>query len=699
MEAHPRNLTRIFHADLRLIVPLFQRPYVWQADEQWLPLWEDVLATRDRVADGGIMPHFLGAVVLEAKNTAHGGLEVREVIDGQQRLTTLQLLIAAVRDSFQARGFGDDRTAKRLNKLVRNDLDLVELADEEFRFWPTNADRVAYRAVMTGQHTTTRYTDKIKGIVGAYTWFMAEIRAHLSAISGAAVVPELTGIAEALLEYLEVVVIDLGKDDNAQIIFETLNARGTPLRASDLIKNLIFRTLQDAERPIEGLYEAYWAPLEAEKWQTEIRQGRLNRARLDAFMGYFLTILLQREVQAHQLFPAVRAHIDRDPDRAEALLRELARYSEVYTELEALNSDIADEAAMLDRMQIVDTTTMTPLLLWLFANTAGVERYRAIAALESYVVRRSLARLTTKNYNRLFLELLRRLGVGAGPAGQVVETYLTEQASDSGMWPTDQEIATSFATLPLYRLLKRERLQRVLLALELHARSNKTESIRTNQKLSVEHLLPQNWDEHWPLSRDIEEAERERTTRLELLHTVGNLTLVTGSLNSALSNSSWVLKRRHLLEHSALTLNRRLPESWSTSAIRVRASQLADLAVDLWKRPAPLGALPLYASPLDRDLRPDRDRSDTAVESPSTAGRSVTGRRDIGKHVEYVYADLPAGQFLTVSEIVRRPSPEYSGKPPSAGAISARLFPSTGRTTLQGVVPDVQGGIRGARKI
>jgi len=259
--------------------------------------------------------------------------------------------------------------------------------------------------------------------------------------------------------------------------------------------------------------------------------------------------------------------------------------------------------------------------------------------------------------------------------------------------------AGDFATLPLYRLLKRERLQRVLLALELHARSNKTESIRTNQKLSVEHLLPQNWDEHWPLSRDIEEADRERTTRLELLHTVGNLTLVTGSLNSALSNSSWVLKRRHLLEHSALTLNRRLPESWSTSAIRVRASELADLAVDLWKRPAPLGALPLYASPLDRDLRPDRDRSDTAVESPSTAGRSVTGRRDIGKHVEYVYADLPARQFLTVSEIARRPSPEYSGKPPSAGAISARLFPSTGRTTLQGVVPDVQGGIRGARKI
>lgn len=94
-------------------------------------------------------------------------------------------------------------------------------------------------------------------------------------------------------------------------------------------------------------------------------------------------------------------------------------------------------------MEIVDTSTMTPLLLWLFANTAGSDRLTALLALESYVVRRSLCRLTTKNYNRLFLELLRRLGSGEGPAGEVITNYLDEQASDSGMWPTDAEVERS----------------------------------------------------------------------------------------------------------------------------------------------------------------------------------------------------------------------------------------------------------------
>ncbi len=699
MEAHPRNLARVFHADLRLVVPLFQRPYVWRAETQWLPLWEDVLTTRDRVAAGDEVPHFLGAVVLEARSTAHGGLEVREVIDGQQRLSTLQLLIAAIRDTFVSRGVGDDRTAKRLTKLLSNDPDLVEVADERFRLWPTNADRAGYRAVMTGQHKATQYSDKLQGIVGAYAWFRAEVDALLGDQPPEVTVAELTSIGEVLLEHLEVVVIDLGKDDNAQVIFETLNARGTPLRASDLIKNLVFRTLQTAGRRVEELYEAYWAPLETPAWQVEVRQGRLNRPRLDAFMGYFLTVLLQREVQAHQLFPSARAYIGGDPDRAEGLLRELARYAEVYAALEGSRFTDAGERACLHRMQIVDTTTLTPLLLWLFANTGGAERAQAVQALESYVVRRTLARLTTKNYNRLFLELLRRLGVGAGPAGQVTTAYLAEQGSDSGVWPTDEELERSFATLPLYRLLKRERLQRALLALEVHAQTAKTESILASRKLSVEHLLPQQWEAHWALPSHPEDEERERQTRSALVHTIGNLTLVTDSLNASMSNASWPVKRRHLLEHSALTLNRGLPEHWDGDAIIARSRHLAALAVSLWRRPAPAETDSLLASPAERDLRPDRDRNQSATPAARTTSSGPKTRRDIAKHVEHVFTDLPPGEFLTVAEIARRPSPEYDDGPPSSGAIAARLFPASGTSTLSMVVAEVRGGVRGARKV
>lgn len=412
MEAHPRTLKTVFRSDVRLTVPLFQRPYVWNAGTQWQPLWEDVLATRDRASAGDGIPHFLGAIVLEYKTGAHGSLEVREVIDGQQRLTTLQLLIAAVRDTYRER-FPAAVIVKRLTKLLENDPDLIDLPEQRHKLWPTNRDRKAYLAVMTGEYRASNYSPALPRIAAAYTWFRETLAANLANASPEETEALLMGFAEVLFEHLEVVVIDLGPNDNAQIIFETLNARGTALRASDLIKNLLFRTLQDAGRPVEQLYERHWETLEGEVWQKDVRQGRLTRPRLDAFMGFFLVVLMQREVQAHQLFPTARTFVSNDADRALELLQEASRYAAVYERLEAGRSDHPLEQESLARMQIVDTTTMTPLLLWLFANTAGPDRLTALLTLESYVVRRSLCRLTTKNYNRLFCTPARSARPGA----------------------------------------------------------------------------------------------------------------------------------------------------------------------------------------------------------------------------------------------------------------------------------------------
>lgn len=134
MEAHPRTLKSVFRSDVRLTVPLFQRPYVWTASEQWQPLWEEVVATKERVEHGDAVPHFLGAIVLEQKRGSLGSLEVREVIDGQQRLTTLQILIAALRDAFTSHEI-DNRMYKRLVKLLVNDEEMVDSADEVHKLW------------------------------------------------------------------------------------------------------------------------------------------------------------------------------------------------------------------------------------------------------------------------------------------------------------------------------------------------------------------------------------------------------------------------------------------------------------------------------------------------------------------------------------------------------------------------------------
>lgn len=305
------------------------------------------------------------------------------------------------------------------------------------------------------------------------------------------------------------------------------------------------------------------------------------------------------------------------------------------------------EARVLTRMEVADTQTLTPVLLWLFGNTSGPVRLKALLSLESYVVRRTLCRLTTKNYNRLFLELLRRLGDGSGPADVVVERYLVEQGSESGIWPSDAELVSSIERLPLYRLLKRDRLQRVLLALEDHLTTARTEPVPVSRRLSVEHLMPQAWAENWAVPVEPAEAEVIQQERDSLLHTLGNLTLVTGSLNASMSNAAWPVKRQHLLRNSALTLNRSLPENWDSPEIRARGTELATAASTLWSRPA--GATQ-YVPDSARDLRPDR-----AVKSTG----STNMRRDIAQHIVEVFADLPSGTFLSVAEIRRVPTSQY----------------------------------------
>ncbi|ETT28833.1 protein of unknown function DUF262 [Rhodococcus rhodochrous ATCC 21198] len=703
MEAHPRRLKTVFRSDVRLVVPLFQRPYVWDEDGQWAPLWEDVITTFDRREEreeDEIAPHFLGAIVLEQKRGALGSLEVREVIDGQQRLTTLQILIAALRDAYRALGV-KTRLLSRLTKTLVNDADYVDSPDEEFKLWPTNRDRSAYTAVMRGDYRDSTQDPALPRIAAAYVFFREQIDAFLVRSDEDESETILDGLAEVLLEHLEVVVIDLGVDDNAQVIFETLNARGTALRASDLIKNALFRTLQDSGRPVDMLYEKYWEPLELPQWQTEVRLGRLRRPRLDIYVGFFLTVLLHREVQSHQLFTAARAYFGSDADRAEDFLTELARYARIYDQLDTGHIGTDAEQGCLTRLEIADTQTITPVLLWLFAHTDGADRQRALTLLEAYVVRRAICRLTSKNYNRLFLELLRRLSASEGPASGVIEQFLTSQDSESGLWPSDSDLRDALRSLPLYRLFKRDRLQRLLLAFEQHLTTDRTEPIPPSSKLSVEHLMPRSWHEHWALPADPAGAEDEEERRNTLLDTIGNLTLITGKLNSSLSNAAWSKKREHLLAHSALTLNRSLPTDWTTTWIERRSAMLAHAATSIWPRPAGHGDSPRRVTEAERDLMPDRGRGpDHPPQRDSTRTAAPSTRRDIGQHIVNAFADLEVGDFLTIGEIRKTPSPQYPVHDlPSAGAISARLFPGNGgRTTVPGVVGVIAGGRRGARK-
>ena len=147
MDVHKRTVNEIFNPAVRLEAPLFQRPYVWKEEDNWQPLWEYIQkAAERRLANQPLRPHFLGNVVLDQARVPTGAMPTRYIIDGQQRLTTLQLLLAALRDLCNA--WHADGYQRVFARLTANDTPQRGNPDKEFKVWPTNQDREAFNAVM-----------------------------------------------------------------------------------------------------------------------------------------------------------------------------------------------------------------------------------------------------------------------------------------------------------------------------------------------------------------------------------------------------------------------------------------------------------------------------------------------------------------------------------------------------------------------
>ena len=206
---------------------------------------------------------------------------------------------------------------------------------------------------------------------------------------------------------------------------------------------------------------------------------------------------------------------------------------------------------------------------------------------ESFLVRRMICQLNTRGYNRLFTELLKRLGNGVGPVSERVREYLLSSDADSVRWPKDDEFKTAWMTSPLFRALAQKRVRLVLAAIEQRLRTGKTESMPLTGKLTIEHILPQDWQKHWPLQARQEGAEDPLERRERLIHSLANLTLLTGSLNPSVSNGPWESKRQQIKEHSLLRLNNDLckHEVWNEDCIEDRGRQLFDLARAIWTYP------------------------------------------------------------------------------------------------------------------
>lgn len=616
----PDKLTihELFQKERRYVVPLYQRAYVWNQQGQWEPLWEDIErqseACLEQDGQSGRRSHFLGAIVLNVSRIVGAGVARSEVIDGQQRLTTLQLLIAALRDFAEAEG------SAHLAKLKRLTINEDEKPGSEgsFKVWPTNADRATFSAVLTaGSPDALR---KLLGIAdranaprlaAAYLYFSDRIRefVSVSAKERAARDERIFAIYQALRTALQLVVIELEDGDDPQVIFETLNARGQPLLPSDLIRNYIFlNAANDPSSDADDLYERYWRRFDDDRvahavngedrfWHVPERQGRLLRPRIDLFLFHYLTMQTERDLNIGQLFGEFRDWRDSHPQSIELLLADLKAFSEVF---QRLMQPVGDgRAAMLARrLKALDNSTVYPVLLYLLSlpaeRLAPASRDQILDDLESWLVRRFVCQLTNKNYNRFFVALLAKVKRADERVdlADVVRGELTRSNDVTTRWPPDDEFEAAWLLKPIYTKSRPDRSAMVLRAIEARIRTTKSEAVILPDFLSVEHLLPQKGalaDYPYAETLPLLSGESVERCRERMLHTIGNLTLLTSELNSSVSNGPFPVKVANIAANSDLRLNAWLraapPQSWSEGSIVERGELLFATALEIWTRP------------------------------------------------------------------------------------------------------------------
>ena len=439
-----------------------------------------------------------------------------------------------------------------------------------------------------------------KPIARAHAYFKSAARAWAADCdSSNSTAERYAALVKAISYGLHLVVIDLSEADNAQAIFETLNARGTPLLASDLVKNHLLNEAQLLGLDVYSLHSAHWQQFENDWWRNEVTLGRLSWPRVDAFLFYWLGMSLAREVNTQRLFDEYRDLLRSRSITVEQVASDISTFASVFQLLEEHAIEGATLAEFFYRWKTTQLRVLTPLLLWLFSDASDTDdasRREALELLESWFMRRMICGWRTHGYQNFLHPMLREVKKHRGEkVVQVVRDTLVNANAPNTAWPKDTEVADAVRQRPIYQSLSRARLRLILEAVEdrLGSLEGKSES-RCPKNLTIEHLMPVSWSEKdWPYTGSVQSREERRV----LLHTLGNLTLANDNLNPALSNSPWTEKRIGLATHSNLHLNKVLANpavaadehtwycEWNDDTITERGDWLAGHICEIWSRP------------------------------------------------------------------------------------------------------------------
>ncbi|WRF55493.1 DUF262 and DUF1524 domain-containing protein [Helicobacter pylori] len=569
MEADATTLLKFIKDNQKnqLVIPIYQRVYSWEK-EQCKQLWDDIIKIGGNDKMDG---HFIGSILYVLDRITHSNNALL-IIDGQQRLTTITLLLTALRDHWS-----DKRKEIEDHYLINSNKD----GDKKFRLILSESDKDTLLYLIDKDRR--KPSEPSSKIVENFKLFEEWIRKNTN---------QLETIFKGLEKLMIVeIALEKGKDD-PQLIFESMNSKGMKLTQTDLIRNYIVMETEIEKQ--EGFYNKYWRAMEEEFEQ--------NEKWFDRFVRHYVTIKTREIPNINKIYVALKDYQQKEGIGIEDLLKDLQKYCGYFCQIVFKKEADKDLNKALGFLVDLDMDVIYPLLLELYSDYSdysdGVlskaDFIPIIALIESYICRRAVCGLGTNSLNKVFPSFTKHI-----QKNEYFESLKVHFGSltNNQRFPNNDEFKNSFITIDFYKFQKKkyffERLENF----------DRKERVYTHE-YTTEHIMPQKLEEEW--EKDLGENFQEIHDKY--LHTIGNLTL-TG-YNHEYSNKSFQEKRdmEKGFKDSPLRLNQGLRDLkfFGEEEIKKRANDLADLALKIWTYPK------LDAETLEK-YKPKKDKKEKKV--------------------------------------------------------------------------------------
>ncbi|MGN8499447.1 GmrSD restriction endonuclease domain-containing protein [Helicobacter pylori] len=544
MEAYATTLLNFIKDNQKnqLVIPIYQRLYSWEK-EQCKQLWDDIIKIGGNDKMDG---HFIGSILYVLDSITHSNNALL-IIDGQQRLTTITLLLTALRNHLS-----DEVKRKEIENryLINSDKD----GDKKFRLILSESDKDTLLSLIDkDRRKPSEPSSKIMENFKLFEEWVSNTNKLGTIFKG--------------LEKLTIVWIALekGKDD-PQLIFESMNSKGMELAQTDLIRNYIIMETEVEKQ--EGFYNKYWRAMEEDFKQ--------DKKLFDRFVRHYLTIKTREIPNINKVYVALKNYWQKERIGIEDLLKDLQKYCGYFCQIVFKKEADKDLNKALSFLVDLEMDVVYPLLLELYGDYKdGVlskqDFIPIIYLTESYICRKKVCEPGSKGLNKIFAFFTKK--IDKDQYLESIKAHFLSLEKTTGKFPKDSEFRDSLITIDFYHFKK------IKYFLERLENFDTKEPVPTHE-YTIEHIMPQKLDEEWKKALG-QDYERIHT---QYLHTIGNLTL-TG-YNQEYSNKSFQEKQgmEKGFNQSPLRLNQSLRdlESFGEEEIKKRANDLADLALKIW---------------------------------------------------------------------------------------------------------------------